>query len=130
MVDIVTIDKSAENSCEATGHPSECTEPFPGQVVKTSDHNVTITNSNGVTKQVATVASADMVFDPHSHDYSNRKGCHQDSGHTLDPDPGKLASVSINGSKAYVVENNVTSDPVTGEAVNIVDAGINNSMRN
>jgi hypothetical protein len=69
-----------------------------------------------------------MFFESHSHDYSTSKGCHQDESHSLVPDSGKLSSVTIDGSPAYVVKDNVTSDPVTGEAVNIIGAGVNNSM--
>jgi hypothetical protein len=131
MPGLATIDKSSQQSCEATGHPEDnCTEPVPGQIQKTSDHSVTVTNASGETKQIATLDSANMFFESHSHDYSLLEGCHQDESHTLDPDSGKLASITINGSPAYVVEDNVTSDPTTGEPVNIVGAGVNNSMTN
>lgn len=126
---IVTIDKSSESSCEATGHPSDCPEPVPGQVIEENSHNVTITNANGDTKQVATVDSANMDWDPHSHDYDAINKCHDDEPHTLDPNNnGLFPSVTINGSPVYKENTNVQTDPKTGEAINFTGSGINNSI--
>jgi len=128
MSKIVTVDKSDQESCEATGHPEDnCTEPVPGQVQKTSTHSVTVTSASGDEKQVATIDSAVMHFDSHSHDYSALEGCHQDESHDINPAPSKLSSFTINGSRMYVVKDNVTSDPITDEPVNIIGSGINNS---
>jgi len=131
MPGLVTIDKPSQESCETTGHPEDnCTEPVPGQVVKTSDHNVTVTNAAGETKQLATITSADMFFESHSHDYSALQGCHQDESHSLDPDKSKVSSMTINGSPVYLKESAVTSDPITDKAVNLIGTGVNNSVSN
>lgn len=113
--------------CEAHGHPTECTEPAPGTVDKTSTHSVTITDSGGVTKQLATKASADMNFPSHAHDHSTAEGCHQSSSHTLDPST-LSSSLTVNGSPIYIAGNGVASDPVTGGDVDIVNAGGNTSV--
>lgn len=129
MVLIATVDAS----CEATGHPSECTEPAPGTTTRTDTHNVTVTNSSGVTKQFATIKSSNMFFPKHDHDYSSIDGCHDKEAHTLDPVVEKTASsgsITINKSPVYITEDNVQNDPKTREAVNIVDSGINNSVNN
>lgn len=130
MPRVTTVDKGSEKSCEATGHPSECTEPVPGQVQRRETHNVTVTNASGVTKQIATIKSADMFFEKHSHDYVAEDGCHDDESHSLDPKVDNTASFTINKSPAYVVEDDVVSDPKTGDAVNIIEPGINNSLNN
>ena len=131
MTRIVTIDKSNQNSCEATGHPKDnCTEPVPGQIQKESTHSVTVTSSDGTVKQVATIDSAVMHFDSHSHDFSVLEGCHENASHDIDPDPSKLSSLTINGSRMYIVKDNVTTDPKTGDPVNIIGSGINTSAGN
>jgi hypothetical protein len=91
---------------------------------------VTVTSASGDEKQVATIDSAVMHFDSHSHDFSALEGCHQDESHDIDPDPSKLSSLTINGSRMYIVKDNVTSDPITDEPVNIIGSGINNSAGN
>jgi hypothetical protein len=114
MTDLCTIDAS----CEATGHPTECTEPVSGSVTSDSSHNVTI-SANGVTKEVATIATASMDFPSHSHDYTSVEGCHQNSSHSIDPDTGE-PTITINGSPVYLVKDSVTTDPISGGDVNIV----------
>jgi hypothetical protein len=133
MPRIATVDKDSEKSCEATGHPSECTEPVPGPINKTDTHNVNITTASNVTKQIATIQSSEMFFPKHDHDYGGGDGCHDEESHTLDPEIPKTASsgsITINQSPVYIVEDDVTKDPKTDEKVNIVKAGINNSVNN
>lgn len=126
---IVTIDLSDSFSAEAGGHPSECTEIVSGQVQKDSDHNVTITNASGETKQIATIKSADMFFEKHAHDHETIDGCHNEQKHTLDPDTGSK-TVTINSSPVYLLKDGVTTDPGSNGDVNITDSGINNSVSN
>lgn len=127
MTKIVTVDASGEQSCEALGHPTECTEPAPGSVVEATAGSVSITNASGQFQQVASVANADMNFPSHAHDYTAVEGCHQMGSHTLDPDV-TAPSLSINGSPIYIDGNAVGTDPTTGGDINIVQAGINNSI--
>lgn len=127
MVKIATVDNGSEQSCEALNHPTECTEPAPGQIQQTAAHGVTITNESGDSQQIATIASADMHFDSHAHDYSSLQGCHDNQSHDIDPDNGS-SSITINGSPVYLVKDGVTTDPGSGGDVNITQAGINNSV--
>lgn len=111
-------------SCEALGHPAECTEPAPGTVEQSSSHSLSI---NGT--QVATIASADMSFLSHAHDHSTLEGCHDNQSHTLDPATSAASSsLTVNGSPIYVVADGVTTDPGSGGNVNIVDSGGNNTV--
>lgn len=109
-------------SCEAFGHPTECTEPVDGTVDSTSSTSVSINGAD-----VATVATADLSFDEHSHDYSDLEGCHDNQSHTLDPETVST-SVTINGSPLYIEESGVASDPITGGNINITSSGSNNSV--
>lgn len=127
MPDIITIDKSAQNSCEAEGHPTECQEPVSGQVVQDSTHNVTITNASGETKQIASVNSATMQFDSHAHDYDAEFGCQENASHSIDPSNG-VATITINGSPVYAFGTDVATDPKSGDAINFTDTGVNNSI--
>lgn len=112
---------------EAFGHPTECTEPAPGTVVSTQSHNVTVTDSGGTTKELATVASAEMDIPTHAHTYDG--SCVDDQSHSIDPRAGDdSSSVTINGSPLYLVKDNVQDDPGSGGQVDIIDAGGNNSV--
>lgn len=113
--------------CEAFGHPSECSEPAPGTVERTSDHSVTITNGGGDTKNIATVASADMKFPSHGHSTDDDDNCTDFSSHTLDPSTTS-SSVKINGSPVYIKKDSVASDPISGGQIDIINAGGNNSV--
>jgi hypothetical protein len=113
MTEIAIIDATAE----AFGHPSECTEPAPGTVVSAGSHGITV-SAGGSTKEVATIAAADISVPSHAHDYTSEEGCHQNESHTLDPDNGE-PSITINGSPVYLVEDGVTTDPTTGGNVDI-----------
>lgn len=126
----MTLFTTIDADCEAFGHPTECTEPATGTVVKTSDHSLTVTNAAQVTKQVATIDSADINFPSHSHDYDTMNGCHDDQSHTLDPDnPSEVAeNITLNGSPLYLSNDGVATDPVTGGDVDIIDASNNNSV--
>jgi len=108
------------SKCEATGHPSDCSEPAPGEVKNNSgSHNVTVKTSDGVF-MVATKSVAAMEFSSHAHDYSAIEGCHEKESHSLDPKDGKLLNITISGSKVYPVDTDVQKDPKTGEKINIV----------
>lgn len=120
MTDFVLIGAS----CEAFGHPTECTEPVSGGVVSEASSSVTINGTD-----VATTTTADMNFPSHSHDYSSTEGCHQNSSHTLGPDSVSVSSsVTINGDPLYLEESGVASDPVTGGDIDIIDSGGNTSV--
>ena len=115
-------------SCEANGHPTSCTEPAPGTVTNTTNHNVTITAA-GTTREIATIDSADMYFSSHAHKYSDTdddgdKECHQNQSHSIDPDTGN-PNITIDGSPIYLVENNVTTDPGSGGPVDITNNPMN-----
>jgi len=125
MTSLVTL--SAD--CEANGHPSECTEPAPGKVEQESSHNVTVSNASGEVKQLATVASANMNFPTHAHGIDEDGNCGDDASHTLDPVPvGLSSSVTINGSAVYLQKLGVQSDPKTGDNIDIINSGVNNSV--
>lgn len=109
-------------SCEAKGHPTECTEPAPGSVVSTTTSSVTV---NGT--EVATTATADMDFPSHAHDHSIAEGCHQNESHTLDPSTVS-SSITINGSPVYLADTSIATDPTTGGDIDIVDSGGNTSV--
>lgn len=110
------------SECEATGHPNECSEPAPGTVNNDSgSHNVTVKTSDGE-YMVATKSIAVMDFPSHAHDYSSLEGCHESESHKLDPRESSLLTIKIGGSKAYPVEDNVQTDPKTGEEINIISS--------
>lgn len=112
------------SNCEAFGHPTECTEPAPGEVVSTSNSSVSI---NGV--DVATSSNADINFPNHSHDYSSIDGCHEESSHTLSPQSSSVSpSITINGSPVYLERDGVADDPITGGSVNITSSGDNTTV--
>lgn len=125
MVGIVTIDESSENSCEAEGHPSECTPVVDGQIIKQSNHNVTLTDASGVTKQLATINSARLSFSSHSHTFDAVLGaCVDDKSHVLSADSSAFDdSLKVNGSRVFIVEDDVTTDPDSGGAVNVLSQG-------
>lgn len=103
-------------SAEASGHPTECTEPASGSV-NGGASSVTVTDSGGNTKALATVADSSVDFPSHSHDYSESEGCHDMQSHSIDPDTVS-SSVSVNGSAVYIV-GDVGTDPTTGGTVSI-----------
>lgn len=118
MTDIV----SSGASCEAFGHPSECQEPVAGTVESTQESSVTINGTN-----VATVGNADISFNSHAHDYSQKAGCHNIASHALDPDV-TASSVTINGSELYLEENGVATDPISGGTINMTSSGNSGSV--
>lgn len=107
------------SKCEATGHPSDCSEPASGTVKNDSGgHNVTVKTSDGEF-MVATKDVAAMDFPSHAHDYSAVEGCHDNSSHNLDPKDGALLNITIAGSDVYPVDTDVQKDPKTGKKINI-----------
>lgn len=113
-------------SCEANGHPTECTEPAPGAVQSDSATGITVTVS-GNSKELASIATATMHFNSHAHDHDATNGCHQNETHDIDPDTGE-PSITINGSAIYVVDSGVTTDPTTGGDVDITANPISTSI--
>lgn len=116
--------------CEAKGHPDICTEPAPGTVESTSTHNITVT-VGGTSKEIATIASADMVFPEHGHeigfDDDGDPFCADVYSHEIDPDTGE-PTITINGSPIYEVDSGVTDDPGTGDDVDIVSNPITTNI--
>jgi hypothetical protein len=104
-------------TCEANGHPTECTEPAPGTVVSDSTTGITVT-VDGTSKELASIDSASIDIPSHAHSYNTTDGCHNTASHTLDPDTG-IPSITIDGSPIYAVEDNVTTDPISGGSVDI-----------
>lgn len=109
-------------SCEATGHPSSCTEPAPGTVENT-DGNDTIT-LNG--KPLADHGDK-MHFPSHAHKYSDinsdgAKECHDNQSHDLVPDQNPV--ISIDGNPVMRVADS-TTDPGSGGTAEIKDSGGN-----
>lgn len=129
MTDLVTDDLGGK-SVEATGHPSECTEPVSGDIRGTS-HSVTVTTAQGDSEPIATKVST-LHFDSHSHDYDSDNGCHDNQSHDLtDSDLNSAnmsSSITINDEPVLIVADAVSTDPGTGSGVNIVSTGINNSL--
>lgn len=126
MSSIVTDDLDSQ-SCEATGHPSDCTEPVSG-VVEGSSHSVTINTANGDEKPIATTAST-LQFDSHAHDYSVEQGCHDNQSHSISSYTDNVSSsININGNTVLIVSNSVATDPGTGSDVNITGSGVNSSL--
>lgn len=129
MTDIVTDDVSGQ-STEATGHPTDCTEPVPG-VVQGTSHSVTVTSAGGDSAPVATKLST-LHFDSHSHDHTSAEGCHEDASHDLtdaDFDTANMSdSLTINGEPVMIVADAVSTDPKTSDDVNVTGSGINGSI--
>ena len=119
--EIATVDIGSEQSCEAEGHPSECTPIVSGNIAQQTAHGLTEDDTTGSVRQIATIDSANLHFDSHSHDYDDIDGCHDDQSHDIDPDSDKtLSSITINGSPLYLRKDAVTTDPISGGNVNIL----------
>lgn len=117
-------------TCEAEGHPSECTEIVSGEVLSTTSASILINDSSGTERDLATIETADMHWDSHSHSFDGV--CTDDESHDIDPSVHS-SSVILNtasgiDSPLYIKEDAVTTDPTSGGNVNIIDSGINNSM--
>ena len=127
MTGIATHDLKGQ-SCEATGHPDDCTEPMPGSI-QGPNRSVTVVNASGEEQPIATESST-LHFDSHSHDYSEAEGCHDDQSHDLTgSDLSNLSSsININGEPVILVKDNVATDPGTGAPVNVVSGGISTSL--
>lgn len=128
MTNLVTIDAT----CEAEGHPTDCTEVVSGTVQETAVASLTINNASGTESAVATTETADMHFDSHAHDHSLEQGCHQNESHDVDPTTTS-SSITLNtaagvSSAVYIVGDAVGTDPTSGGNINITDAGENNSV--
>lgn len=100
------------DSCEADGHPTECTEPAPGTIEDTD-------NSQPLTLDGTAVADHGdrMHFDSHSHDYSTDLGCHDVQSHDLVPD--QMNPWTVDGRSLMAVGDS-TTDPESGGTAEIV----------
>lgn len=112
---IVTEDRGSTTSAEATGHPTECEEPALGSI-QTTQTSVTITDTNGTTRAIATTA-ATVDFTEHAHDYNSLEGCHNQQSHGIDPTTSD--SLSVNGNAVLREGTVVGTDPVTGGNVTV-----------
>lgn len=108
-----------DSVCEATGHPSKCTEPATGSV-NGSSSSVSV---DGVSIGVAT--SNKLHFDSHAHDHSTIEGCHSMQSHDLDPEDDH--SVTLDGDPLLLVGDS-TTDPGSGGTAEVVDSGGNSSV--
>lgn len=125
------------SSLEATGHPTECAEPVSGSVQGTG-HSVKITAADGSSEPIATKLST-LHFDSHAHEYSDitdddvyNPECHTFESHDLSGadfnDANLSSSITINGEAVLIVSDDVATDPGTGGSINIIEAGVNNSV--
>jgi len=139
MTVLVTTDTGSTQSVEATGHPSDCTEPVSGSVQGSEPHSVTVNNAAGEEKPLATYDHATLHFDSHSHDYSELEGCHDNASHDLTEASGYLnkgnwsSSISIDPANdpdtpVLVAQTGVGTDPKTGSNVNGIAGGVNSSV--
>lgn len=132
MTLLVTLDGSG-NSTEATGHPTECTEPVPGTVgASGGSTSVTVRNASGDVQPLASTGNASLQFPTHSHEYKDtnddgNKTCTSDSSHDITPSTVS-SSITINGSPVFIEGDGVATDPASGGSVNILDGVINNSL--
>jgi hypothetical protein len=125
MTLLVTDDKDG-TSCEATGHPSSCTEPAPG-TVEDSSHGVVVNDANGNEKPLATTAST-LSFPSHAHSYSATKGCFDVQSHSVSS-YNFSSSITINGEDVLSKVNSIATDPGSGGDINMVGSGINSSIQ-
>lgn len=113
-------------NCEATGHPTECTEPAPGAVTSTSSSSLSINGTD-----IYSEDTADMHFDSHAHSYidTNADGipdtCSDMQSHDLDPDQSH--SITLNSTPIYLVGDS-TTDPGSGGTATILDSGGNSTV--
>ena len=126
---LLTIDINGNQSCEAKGHPSSCTEPAPGSVsqYQSKTNSVTVTNANGDSSRLACEADANLSFPSHAHDYDAVNGCHENSDHTVIPEK-KSSSVTINGSPVFIAGSGIATDPGTGGNINAPSDDVNSSV--
>lgn len=127
---LLVTDDITEQSCEATGHPTECQEPAPG-TVQNSDNGITVNAADGSESSLATRAST-LHFDSHSHAYTTDLGCHSNSAHDLTGsdfnDANLSQGITVNNEPVLLVASDVATDPGTGSPVNIVSENVNNGI--
>jgi hypothetical protein len=125
---LATLDVSGTQSCEAFGHPSDCTEPAPGSVsqYQSKINSIRIITNNN-SSRAATTSDANLNFSSHSHDYSVEQGCHEDSSHKLIPNVTS-STVTIDGSPIFVKEYSVQTDPVSNGSVDIKSEEVNKTI--
>jgi uncharacterized Zn-binding protein involved in type VI secretion len=101
--------------CEATGHPSVCTEPANGTV--TEGNTSTSVRINGTT--VANHAD-EMFFPSHGHDVSPLGACTNYQTHSLVP--SDTGGISINDNRV-MQEGDTQTDPGSGGTATIIGTG-------
>ncbi len=123
MTKLITLDIS-EQTVNAFGHPSNCTEPALGSVsqYESETNNVTVTNATDSSSRFATRADANLYLPSHAHDHSVLQGCHEDQSHYLLPDKDSDASsVTVNQSPIFINGDSVTTDPTSGGRVSLTN---------
>jgi len=107
-------------ACEATGHPSACTEPAPGSI-QDADGTAPIT--------VDGTPLADhgdrLQFPSHGHDVDEEGNCIAYQTHELVPD--QTPPITVDGRPVMRVGDS-TTDPGSGGTASIVGAGGNNVL--
>lgn len=129
MSELAVIDAAVD----AFGHPSSCSEPVGGSVESTASHGVTVT-VGGITRELATIASADISLPSHAHEYTDVDGdgakeCTSFQSHTIDPSTAS-SSLTINGSPVYVVADGVATDPTTNGSIDITNNPLDTNVTN
>lgn len=105
---------------EATGHPSECSEPASGTVAGSS----TVTY-NGTA--IANTETSTIEFDSHGHDTDDEDNCTDFQSHSIVPDDVS-ETVLYNGSGFFHTEDGVATDPGSGGSVSITSSGGNETI--
>lgn len=106
-------------ACEATGHPSVCTEPAPG-TIQDADSSAPITVDG---TPVADHGDR-MHFPSHGHAVDEKGNCINYQTHDLIPD--QTPPITVNGNAVMRVGDS-TTDPSGGTA-SIVGAGGNAAL--
>lgn len=123
---LIVTDDATKSSCEATEHPSNCTEPAPGEV-QNSSHSVTVNTASGEEKPIATTAST-LHFDSHAHSYSSIDGCGDVQSHDV-TSYNFSSSININGEDVLLNVSAIATDPGSDGDINMVGSGINSSLQ-
>lgn len=99
------------DSIEASGHPSECTEPATGSI-STSDETGTTSNDNIVLNK----NNSSLDFPSHGHDTDGDGNCTDDQSHNLTPDIEETG-LRLNGENVLITGTIQNTDPVTNGSI-------------
>lgn len=98
------------DSCEASGHPSECTEPAPGNVDVETPTNIRI---NGT--EIGVKEFSSMFFPSHGHDTDEDNDCTDFQEHNIQIEENR--NIKVNG-EIIMVRGDTGTDPGSdGEVV-------------